>query len=166
MDRDQNEAGPWTQYIGQLDQLSHTNSSQNRPRNPIAPLGAPQERPRASSEMARSGPRAPWERPEAPRGGPKGPKRMPGDGRRRTKATEISAKSSPGLEKCRSCSVMRSDSVIGPIFERFSRHCVTLANPISYWPCQYKTGFGPWRSWSAMLAENCMDFVQYQYDFD
>ena len=28
------------------------------------------------------------------------------------------------------------------------------------------TGFGPLRSWSAILAENCMDFVHFRHNFD
>ena len=91
---------------------------------------------------------APWERPETLQGRPGTPERAPGSVRERPEATKIDAKSRPGAKKSICFRAVRSRSVVGAIFRRFSSifgFFVKSANPPKYCACQQKQRFGPSR---------------------
>ena len=134
--------------IGPGSGSGHPKSTHNRSREPLGTPRGNQEHPDGISGASWGVLGAPRECPETVQGHLGTPERAPGSVWERPEETKIDTKSRPGAKKSIFFRAVRSRSVVGAIFRRFSLifgFSVKSANPPKYCACWQKQRFGPSR---------------------
>ena len=134
--------------IGPGSGSGHPKSTHNRSREPLGTPRGNQEHPDGVSGASWGVLGAPRECPETVQGHLGTPERAPGSVWERPEETKIDSKSRPGAKKSICFRAVRSRSVVGAIFQRFSSifgFSVKSANPPKYCACWQKQRFGPSR---------------------